>query len=45
MKRSKIPVQINVFSTALLIISIVLAALLVIFNNRRAQKLAGLSDS
>jgi spermidine/putrescine transport system permease protein len=45
MKRSKIPVQINVFSTALLIISIVLAALLVVFNNRRAQKLAGLSDS
>ena len=45
MKRSKIPVQINVFSTALLIISIVLAALLVMFNNRRAQKLAGLSDS
>jgi spermidine/putrescine transport system permease protein len=45
MKRSKIPVQINVFSTALLIISIVLAALLVLFNNRRAQKLAGLSDS
>ena len=45
MKRSKIPVQINVFSTALLIISIVLAALLVVFNNRRARKLAGLSDS
>ena len=45
MKRSKIPVQINVFSTALLIISIVLAALLVVFNNRRAQKLAGLSNS
>jgi spermidine/putrescine transport system permease protein len=45
MKRSKIPVQINVFSTALLIISIVLAALLVVYNNRRAQKLAGLSDS
>lgn len=45
MKRSKIPVQINVFSTALLIISIVLAALLVVFNNRRAQKLAGLRDS
>lgn len=39
MKRSKIPVQINVFSTAMLVISIVLALLLVIFNNRRARRL------
>lgn len=39
MKRSKIPVQINVFSTAMLVISIVLALLLVVFNNRRARRL------
>lgn len=43
MKRSKIPVQINVFSTALLVISIALALLLVVVNNRRSRKLAGLA--
>ena len=40
MKRSKIPVQINVFSTALLVISIAIALLLVVSNNRRARRLA-----
>jgi len=40
MKRSKIPVQINVFSTALLVISIAIALLLVVTNNRRARRLA-----
>lgn len=45
MKRSKIPVQINVFSTALLIISVVLAVALVLYSNRRGRKIAGLAES
>jgi len=44
MKRSKIPVQINVFSTALLVISVILAIAVVVGGNRRSQKLAGLSE-
>ena len=44
MKRSKIPVQINVFSTALLILSVVLAVSLVLYGNRRSRKLAGLAQ-
>ena len=44
MKRSKIPVQINVFSTALLIISVILAITVVVGGNRRSRKLAGLND-
>jgi spermidine/putrescine transport system permease protein len=44
MKRSKIPVQINVFSTALLVISVILAITVVVGGNRRSQKLAGLSE-
>lgn len=45
MKRSKIPVQINVFSTAILLISGALAIAVVISGNRRARKLAGSTDS
>ena len=45
MKRSKIPVQINVFSTAILLISGALAIAVVISGNRRARKLAGATDS
>ncbi len=44
MKRSKIPVQINVFSTALLVISIILAITVVVGGNRRSRKLAGLTE-
>jgi len=44
MKRSKIPVQINVFSTALLIISVILAITVVVGGNRRSRKLAGLNE-
>ena len=44
MKRSKIPVQINVFSTALLIISVILAITVVVGGNRRSRKLAGLTE-
>lgn len=44
MKRSKIPVQINVFSTALLVISVILAITVVIGGNRRSRKLAGLTE-
>ena len=43
MKRSKVPVQINVFSTALLIISVILAITVVVGGNRRTRKLAGLT--
>ena len=43
MKRSKVPVQINVFSTALLIISVILAIAVVVGGNRRTRKLAGLT--
>jgi len=45
MKRSKIPVQINVFSTAILLISGALAIAVVISGNRRARKLAGSTES
>lgn len=45
MKRSKIPVQINVFSTAILLISGALAIAVVISGNRRARKLTGATDS
>ena len=44
MKRSKIPVQINVFSTALLVISVILAIAVVVGGNRRSRKLAGLTE-
>ncbi len=44
MKRSKIPVQINVFSTALLVISIILAITVVVGGNRRSRKLAGFTE-
>ena len=44
MKRSKIPVQINVFSTALLVISVILAITVVVGGNRRSRKLAGLTE-
>jgi len=44
MKRSKVPVQINVFSTAILLISGALAIAVVVSGNRRARKLAGLSE-
>jgi hypothetical protein len=37
-------VQINVFSTALLVISVILAIAVVVGGNRRSQKLAGLSE-
>ena len=40
-KRTRIPPQINVFSTSLLVISIVIAVLVVWFSARRAKKLAG----
>lgn len=45
MKRSKIPVQINVFSTAILLISGALAIAVVISGSRRARKLAGSTES
>ena len=45
MKRSKIPVQINVFSTALLVISIALALGFVVYGNRQSKKLAGLTEN
>ena len=41
MKRSRIPVQINVFSTALLIISLTMAALVIWQGRRRQKKLDG----
>jgi spermidine/putrescine transport system permease protein len=41
MKRSRIPVQINVFSTALLVISIAMAVLVTVYGNHRSRKLAG----
>lgn len=44
MKRSKVPVQINVFSTAILLISGALAIAVVVSGNRRARKLIGTSD-
>jgi hypothetical protein len=37
-------VQINVFSTALLIISVILAITVVVGGNRRSRKLAGLNE-
>jgi spermidine/putrescine transport system permease protein len=45
MKRSKIPVQINVFSTAILLISGAIAIAVVVSGSRRARKLAGATDS
>jgi spermidine/putrescine transport system permease protein len=41
MKRTRIPPQINVFSTSLLVISVVIAVLVVWVSSRRARKLAG----
>lgn len=41
MKRSRIPVQINVFSTSLLIISLAMAALVIWQGRRRQKKLDG----
>ena len=43
MKRSRIPVQINVFSTALLIISLTMAALVIWQGRRRQKKLDGVA--
>ena len=43
MKRSRIPVQINVFSTALLIISLNMAALVIWQGRRRQKKLDGVA--
>jgi spermidine/putrescine transport system permease protein len=40
-KRTRIPPQINVFSTSLLLISVLVAVLVVWFSARRAKKLAG----
>jgi spermidine/putrescine transport system permease protein len=45
MKRSKIPVQINVFSTAILLISGAIAIAVVVSGSRRARKLAGATDA
>jgi spermidine/putrescine transport system permease protein len=45
MKRSKIPVQINVFSTAILLISGAIAIAVVVSSSRRARKLAGATDA
>ena len=44
MKRSKIPVQINVFSTAILFTSGALAIAVVMYGNRRSRKLAGFAQ-
>jgi len=44
MKRSKVPVQINVFSTAILLISGALAIAVVLAGNRRSRKLAGVTE-
>ncbi|MEX1217602.1 MAG: ABC transporter permease [Acidimicrobiales bacterium] len=44
MKRSKIPVQINVFSTALLVISIAITITFVAYSNRQSKKLVGLTE-
>ena len=44
MKRSKIPVQINVFSTAILFTSGALAIAVVMYGNRRSRKLAGFAE-
>jgi len=44
MKRSKIPVQINVFSTAILVLSGALAIAVVVYGNRRSRKLAGVAE-
>jgi heme/copper-type cytochrome/quinol oxidase subunit 3 len=43
MKRSRIPVQINVFSTALLLLSVLTAVLVVVQGQRRARKMAGMT--
>jgi spermidine/putrescine transport system permease protein len=43
MKRSRIPVQINVFSTALLLVSVLTAVLVVVQGQRRARKMAGMT--
>jgi spermidine/putrescine transport system permease protein len=40
-KRTRIPPQINVFSTSLLVVSVVIAVLVVWVSSRRAKKLAG----
>lgn len=43
MKRSRIPVQINVFSTAILIVSIVFAVVVVVAGHRRERRMSSRS--
>jgi len=43
MKRSRVPAQINVFSTTLLVIGIAVSLSAMVYGNRRAKRLAGIS--